>query len=359
MNQECFLKRRERLRALLPERGLSALLVSHAANRFYLSGFELHDPQCNETAGWLLISNHEGGAKDFLLTDPRYEDAAKRVWPEDQIFIYSGSGREKTKQFLKQLVGGTIGVEARSLNIETFRFLAQELTLEPVVGLVEQLRIIKEPEEVTALERSISLNHQVMRRAPDMLIPGTSEIDVSWEVEKTFREIGASELSFPSIVAVGPNAALPHHIPGHDVVVRNSLVLIDCGGRFENYCSDQTRTFWAGDTVHDRFTRTREYVQEAQNKAIDHIRPGVAFAEAYKVARNCFASHSVEARFTHALGHGIGLETHEPPSIGPSTQGVFKTGMVVTVEPGLYYPDWGGVRWEFMIHVTEDGARIL
>ncbi len=359
MNKDQFLERREKLRALFPEKGLSALLVSHAANRFYLSGFELHDPQCNETAGWLLITKDEGGATDLLLTDPRYEDAAKRLWPEEQIYIYSSAGRDKTRQFIKSRVGGTIGVESRSLNIETFRFLAQDLALEPTVGLVEQLRIIKEPEEVITLERSISLNHQVMRRAPDMLVPGTTEMDVSWEVEKAFREIGATELSFPSIVAVGPNAALPHHIPGHDVVGRNSLVLIDCGGRFENYCSDQTRTFWVGDKVPDRFTRTREYVQEAQNKAIESIRPGVPIADVYKVARNCFASHSVETRFTHALGHGIGLETHEPPSVGPNTPGELQAGMVITVEPGLYYPDWGGIRWEFMIHVTEEGARIL
>ena len=224
MNKDQFLERREKLRALFPEKGLSALLVSHAANRFYLSGFELHDPQCNETAGWLLITKDEGGATDLLLTDPRYEDAAKRLWPEEQIYIYSSAGRDKTRQFIKSRVGGTIGVESRSLNIETFRFLAQDLALEPTVGLVEQLRIIKEPEEVITLERSISLNHQVMRRAPDMLVPGTTEMDVSWEVEKAFREIGATELSFPSIVAVGPNAALPHHIPGHDVVGRNSLV---------------------------------------------------------------------------------------------------------------------------------------
>ncbi len=356
MNTHIYAARRERLRKKMHDKGLAALLVSHAANRFYLSGFELHDPQCNESAGFLLIT---ASGRDHLLTDPRYLDAARRLWPERDIFIYSGKKLDVIRTFLAASADGAIGIEAQSMCVEIYQKLSDGLQLEPVKGLVEKLRLIKDAQEMDALARSCKVNHQVMERCPQLLTPGRTEAQVAWEIEKSFRGLGASGMSFDSIVAVGPNAALPHAIPGQEIIPEQGLVLVDTGGRVEQYCSDQTRTFWTGDEPSDRFRRTVEQVQEAQQAAIDSIRPGVKIADAYAAARKVFERYGVAEQFTHALGHGIGLETHESPSLSPTAEGEFKAGMVVTVEPGLYDAAWGGVRWEYMAVVEEDGCRVL
>jgi Xaa-Pro aminopeptidase len=166
-------------------------------------------------------------------------------------------------------------------------------------------------------------------------------------------------MAFDPIVAVGPNAALPHAVPGEDTVEQDGLVLVDLGGRFGGYCSDQSRTFWTGSEPSEEFKRTLAQVREAQAAAIDTLRPGLAASEAYAVARRSFEKYGVAEHFTHGLGHGVGLETHERPSLSPSSEAELRSGMVVTVEPGLYYSGWGGVRWEFMVLITEDGCEIL
>ncbi|WP_272881425.1 M24 family metallopeptidase [Fundidesulfovibrio soli] len=353
---DVYAKRREALRARMRDAGQSALLVSHAANRFYLSGFELHDSQCNESSGMLLILPN---GRDKLLTDPRFHDAARRVWPEEDIFIYSGHRHTRIGEFLKGAHNGPIGIETKAMSVDFHTRLRENLDLAPSDGLVEGLRRIKEPAEIDALERTTALNERVMLAAPEVLQPGRSEGEAAWRLEQLFRDFGASELSFAPIVAVDSNAALPHAEPGRTLITDECMVLVDMGGRLDGYCSDQTRTFWVGSNPPDHFLRALERTQEAQAKALEVIRPGLPIADAYRAAYASFERHGVEKAFTHALGHGIGLETHEAPSVSPLAEGVLEPGMVITVEPGLYYPEWGGIRWEHTVVVTEDGCRIL
>jgi Xaa-Pro aminopeptidase len=359
MMQARLRARRTRLRQKIQDAGLAGLLVSHAANRYYLSGFELHDPQCNESSGLLLVT---ATGEDYLLTDPRYKDAALRLWPEENLFIYTGGAREAIREFLQNTVdtgAAPLGFESKAMCMDDYTFHAQVLRLEPTDGLVEDMRLIKDPVEIEAMRRSCGLNHAVFSKVPELLVPGTTESEIAWELEKLFREHGASELAFDAIVAVGPNGALPHAIPGQDRVLENCPVLVDMGARLDGYCSDQTRTFWVGDTPTAEFQRTLEQVQEAQALAIEIIKPGVPMIEAYETARNYFKEQGVAEHFTHGLGHGVGLETHEAPSLSTRSKGEFQPGMVVTVEPGLYYPEWGGVRWEYMVLVTDDGCEVL
>ncbi len=355
---DVYAMRRERLREALKAKGLPGLLVSQAANRYYLSGFELHDPQFNESAGVLAVS---ASGQDFLLTDPRYEDAAKRLWDPERVFIYSADRFRAMGEFLKGQGLGALGFEPRGLTVFTHSRLSEHLTLTPAEGLVEELRQSKDPEELARMAASCQLNHWVMARVEEMLpsFIGRTEQDLAWAIEKLFRENGAQSLSFPSIVAVDKNAALPHAIPGPEIIREDCLVLVDVGGRLADYCSDQTRTFWAGDKPSDRFRTVQALVRQAQDAALATLKPGLPAAEAYLVAHRFFESQGVAERFTHALGHGIGLETHEAPSLGTTSQAVLAPGMVVTVEPGLYWSDWGGVRWEFMAVITEDGCRVL
>ncbi len=362
MTMNPFAQRRERAKEQLRQRGLDAFLVSHAANRYYLSGFELHDPQFNESAGRLVLMV---GGEDILCTDSRYVDAAKRLWPEENILVYGQDAPEDIAARLLDMAGGRrlrVGFEARLITLDFYERLFRDAGLEAVRadGVVESLRLIKDAEEIRRMEASCRLNQRLMDRLPDMLEPGRSEAEVAWDIEVFFREHGAEELAFSGIVACGRNAALPHAIPSRNAVfAREDVVLVDVGCRLNDYCSDQTRTFWVGKNPSARFRETLALVQEAQARAIECIRPGVIARDVYDEARNFFARHNKAHAFTHGLGHGVGLETHEGPGLNSRSGMELVPGMIVTVEPGLYYPDWGGVRWEHMILVTEDGHKIL
>jgi Xaa-Pro aminopeptidase len=351
-----YAARRDRLRKLLHDKGLSSFLVTHAADRYYLSGFELHDPQCNESAGMLLVTT---AGRDHLLTDSRYLDAGKRHFAEDDIFIYKAPKMEGIRKYLIEHGGSAVGFDPSVMSCAFHEELKEQVPLKAVNSPVAYLRLIKDAEEIEIMRRSCAVNHAVYADIEPMMLPGMTEAELAWEVEKLFREKGASELSFATIAAVGTNAALPHAVPDDTKLRENELVLLDMGGRVDSYCSDQTRTFWVGDKASDRFKRTVDMVREAQDAALQAIRPGLEIKEAHRIAISVFEKYGEEKNFTHALGHGIGLETHERPSLGIHTEGTFQAGMVVTCEPGLYYPDWGGVRWEYMLVVTDEGCEIF
>lgn len=348
--------RREGIRRAMRTMGLDALFVSHAANRFYLSGFELHDPQCNESAGYVLLT---ANGDDWLCTDARYTDAAKRLWDENRIFVYGGDAAGQLRALIAEKAGGLTGFEPSGMSVAFHRALGSGLRLVDAGGLVEGARRLKDADEIARMERSCALNHALMAHVPSLLVEGRTEAEVSWSIEQFFRDHGASALAFSNIVAFGPNAALPHAVPGGAALRENMPVLVDVGARCEDYCSDQTRTFWVGEQPAAHFTRTMELVRAAQDAAIACMGPRVPFKEVYATARKVFEQAGVAQAFTHGLGHGVGLEVHEAPSLSPRYEGVLQAGMVVTVEPGLYYPEWGGVRWEYMVLIEEDGVRIL
>lgn len=357
MNRQVFAQRRERLRALMFDRRLDALLVSLDANRYYLSGFELHDPQVNESAGRLLVC---ANGKDWLFTDARYLDAAKRLWDAERVFIYSGKPPEEMGSLIAGLGLQRVGFEAKILALDVFERLGSAVEWVRADTIVETLRQIKDDDELARMTRACALNHQLMEALPAQLVPGQSEADTSWFIERFFREGGASGLAFPNIVGFGPNGALPHYIPSSQVRLgEEDSVLIDVGCRVDDYCSDQTRSFWVGSRPSDVFLRALDAVQAAQSAAIAMIRPGVRACDVYQVAYAHFDRLGVAAAFTHSLGHGIGLQTHEGPSLNSRNETLLSAGMVITVEPGLYYPEWGGVRWEHMVLVTEDGSRVF
>lgn len=349
-------KRRENARRLMHEKGLAALLVTLDANRFYLSGFELRDHQINESSGCLLLM---ANGRDWLCTDPRYDDASKRLWDPERIFIYNGDAAKAINTLARENVSGPVGIEESAMTVRFHKTFAEGLTLQGADGLVEQLRMIKEPEEIERMKASAALNHKLMEWLPATFAVGGTEEEIAWAVERFFRENGAESLAFPCITAIGPNAALPHAVPGKAALTENTCLLVDVGCRLHDYCSDQTRTFWVGDKPSAAFMETLALVRTAQEKAIAAIRPGMKASAVYAVARNHLDENGVGAYFTHGLGHGIGLQTHEGPSLNSRNETILRPDMIVTIEPGLYYPEWGGVRWEYMVLVTEDGCRIL
>lgn len=344
------------LKALMDRQGIPAMLVVHPANRFYLSGFELHDGQCNESSGCLLIRTK---GPDWLLTDARFSEEARRLWPAEHVHLYGAPRVEKIAAFARSLGVDDLWVETQAMCAETYLELGRTLTLHPAPRLVEELRTVKDAEELAALRRSCALNHRVYERLRPALAFGMTESEVAWALEREFREGGAEALSFAPIVAFGPHAALPHATPGTARLGAETPVLVDMGGRLQGYCSDQTRTWWIGERPTDVFRRTLDLVREAQALALAKVAPGVSTDELHATARDYFVRHGEAEHFTHSLGHGIGLETHEAPGVGPIRPTILKPGMVITIEPGLYYPEWGGVRWEYMVAVTEDGHEVL
>ncbi len=349
-------RRRVQVKRKMREKNLEAFMVLYPSNRFYLSGFELSDPQCNESAGCLILTLSD---RDYLCTDPRYLEAAKRVWDEENIFIYAHDKFREIRDFILKNQLRNIGFEENIMTYSMYNALSKDLCMLPCKGVVEEIRTIKDEGELELIARSCNINHKVMDQIYKKSLEGITEAELAWDIECMFRDGGAEEMSFSPIVAWGKNSALPHYSPSHQHIKKGAPLLIDVGGRYRGYCSDQTRTLWIGEDMPSFFWETLDLVKTAQQLAIEKIRPGMVIKDLYFLVKAFFEEHGVEDRFTHALGHGIGLDTHEMPGIGPKNNNKFEPNMVVTIEPGLYFPEWGGVRWEHMVVVEEEGARVL
>ncbi len=360
INLATYKQRRENLRKKLFDNNLDALLVSCPTNRYYLSGFELRNGQCNETSGYLLITKD---GKDILCTDPRFDLAAKEVWEEDKVEIYTSSNPEFYNKLLKSLPYTNIGFDEEQLSYKFAQKAFEGISHSPAHGLIEELRVIKDADEIQRMRETMSLNQTLMEHLPiyleENIHKNITEKDLAWYIESYFRTLGASENAFDPIVGLNQHAALPHYVPSDTVLTEESLLLIDVGARLNDYNSDQTRTFWIGQEPSDRFKTVLEQVQMAQQAALDILRPGITGKEAYDASYAYFQKHNVEKYFTHGLGHGVGLETHEAPRLTKTSDTVLEKNMIVTVEPGLYYADWGGIRWEYTVLITEDGCEIL
>lgn len=363
--ENIFRRRRDKARKELLRRGLDAFLVASPANRFYLSGFELHDPQPDESSGYIVLS---ASGDDWLATDSRYELAAKTLWPADRVWIYGGASGASLNKFLANR-GSIIGLETRAVSARFARNLAEGRkrgfapAFVPADGIVERFREIKEPDEIRAIKASFALNHKAVARIEEKIASGEiaslTEKELAWQIERFFRENGAQELAFSTIVARNENAALPHAVPTDAKIGENCVLLVDLGCRVENYCSDQTRTWALGSTPPGDFAKTLRLVKDAQAAAMEIMRPGAECSRVYAKAREVFEKAGVEKAFNHGLGHGVGLQTHEAPSLSSRSDAILEEGMVVTVEPGLYFGEWGGVRWENTVLIVADGIEIL
>ncbi|MBW2096316.1 MAG: aminopeptidase P family protein [Deltaproteobacteria bacterium] len=361
MDVPLFKERISRLRERLREKGVDCIWIVQPENRRYLSGFRATDLQLTESSGSLLINEHDS----LLLTDSRYTEEASR---EAVGFAV------KTIQngIVKGLAGLLPDLGTRRLGFEkdyvtwgihqelekTLGELSPPVELVPLDGIVEEMREVKDADEIAALQASADLLSAVMGEIIDFLEPGLTERAVAWKVEELAREGGAEDLAFPSIVASGPNSALPHAVPTDRRLEQGDAVVLDLGVKLNGYCSDMTRTVFLG-TPSPVLKKIYRTVREAQAAAIREIRPGLETTFVDGIARNFIKKAGFGDHFGHGLGHGVGLATHEGPRLGPRKPAVLKEGMVVTVEPGIYLPGEGGVRLEEMVLLTAGGARIL
>jgi len=359
--KEIIRNRLTKLRAKLQDQGLDTFLVLQGENRCYLSGFTGEDGQFDESAGALLITAHG----QILATDSRYDHQARVEAPGFEIHCYKKGLAEALPGILKALHAERLGFESVRLSYFQFQRLQKQLkeqegsvSLIPTEGLVEGLRMIKDPQEIEAIQQSLAVSESVFQTIRENLSPGITEKDLAWSIEKGLREKGAESVAFPPIVASGPNAALPHAVPTDRPLGLGEPILFDWGGRLGGYCSDMSRTIVLGEPD-TRFETVYQVVRDAQAMAIEAIKPGTSTQAIDKIARDYIASKGFGDRFGHGLGHGVGLATHEKPHLSPMRPMNLEAGMVVTVEPGIYIPEWGGVRLENMVVVQRQGAVVL
>jgi Xaa-Pro aminopeptidase len=336
-----------KVRQQLQTKGLDAILILQPANRRYLSGF-------TGSSGALLVTQRDA----LLFTDFRYIEQATAQAPSFKVIKHAQVMWDTVSEHIKGLALGFemsfVTVEQHQIFLDKF----QGANLIPVTGLVEELRSVKEESELVEIEAAVNLADQAFAHILKYLEPGMMEKQVALELEFFMRKNGASGPSFDFIVASGPRSSLPHGLATDRVIGKGEFVKMDFGCIVNGYCSDITRTVVIG-KPDEKQQEIYEIVLDAQLKAEAAIRPGVTGKEIDQIARDIITVRGYGENFGHGLGHAVGLAIHEEPRLSPTGQTTLKPGMVVTVEPGIYLPDWGGVRIEDMVVVTETGCKIL
>jgi Xaa-Pro aminopeptidase len=268
-------------------------------------------------------------------------------------------------RLLPELEIRQMGFESSRMSVSKYNRLQEALTsvsysaeLIPADELIRNLRVRKDGLEIQTIQKALQIAESAFRELLEELTPGMTESEMAWRFEQAMHRHGAQGLSFPTIVASGPNSALPHAVPSDRVVNAGEPLLFDFGVKFEGYCSDTTRTLLL-ETPDETFSKIYPIVLDAQQMAIEAIKPGMKGREIDAIARNHIDAMGFGDRFGHGLGHGVGMLVHEAPRLSPLSDDILEEGMIVTVEPGIYIPEWGGIRLENMVRVTNDGVEIL
>src|ERR1700686_500262 len=354
-----FLARQQQLRNQLPANRVDALLISHLPNIRYLCGF-------TGSAGLLLVDE----TRSFFFTDVRYDTQSREevkgakvvIAPKAVLSALAESlGRRK-----KRRKGWTIAIESEHLTVAEKKKLAEALPtgfrLRDSIFLVEKARMAKDDDELALIRSAVQLGATLFDRVLEVLKPGLKEAEVAAEMEYAARRAGAEEMSFPTIIASGARSALPHGRATEQAIEAGGFVVCDFGVILAGYCSDQTRTVWVGAASGAKVEEARqayESVKEAQEAAIATVRRGVRVGEVDAAARKVLRKARLGRYFTHSTGHGVGLEIHEAPKVAAGQKEVLQAGMVITIEPGVYFPGKWGVRIEDMVAVTANGCEVL
>lgn len=350
----------QKLRQELKTNHLDGLLVSSAYNIAYLTSF--FDFSKTEREGYTLVTEKNV----YIFASGLNSHAViKHIGEKKDIILVEISPRAPlTKKVLKDVIQDekikVLGFEKHHLSFAEYERLKKDLVVKLVATeyLIEKLRMIKTPEEIAAIEAACKLGDKTFTYILTKIRFGITEKELALELEMFIRKQGA-QLSFPTIVAFGENSAIPHHVTNETKLTKNQWVLLDFGAIVNNFCSDMTRTVFFGNVNNDQ-KRMYESVLKSQNEAFGYIantsHPSAAKADI--VARDCIVSHDFPT-IPHSLGHGIGLEVHEPPSLSMKSKTTLQTNMVFSIEPGIYLPEIGGVRIEDLCVLDQKGPRYL
>ena len=344
--------RLDNVRMRLAANALGALLVTDLSNIFYLSGF-------TGSSAMLVVTQENS----HILVDPRYSIQASNECKFARVVEYSGRAAVvAAAQLLGELKLGSVGYEADNLTVTLHRQLRKltdtKVTLRSTREMVEKLRRVKDSGEISLMRVAAGIADSAFEAALTEIRPGMSEREVALLIDSTLRRMGADKESFETIAATGPNSACPHAKPTDARLEPGQFLKMDFGARYENYCSDITRTVCIGKPT-KKHKEIYQIVLDAQLKAIDAIAPGKSGREIDAVARDYIASKGYGENFGHGLGHGLGIEVHDHVGLSQTSDLVLEPGVVVTVEPGIYIEGWGGVRIEDDVVVTDSGADVL
>ena len=338
------------LRDQISKTDIDTLFISNKDNIRYYSGF-------TGTFAFLLISE----SKAIIITDSRYTLRAEEESPDYEIYkLKSGDNWiENSTNLAKTKIIGYEGdyvsvnllnqLQKKAEKINKWKDFSEKITLG---------RIIKSDEETEILQKTINISDSAFNNVSKKIVTGMTEKDVGWEMEKEMRELGAESPSFDTIVASGINGSKPHHSPTDKLISDNEAITIDMGAKYKGYCSDLTRTIFIGDPD-EKFKKIYTTVLKAQLISMETAKPDMTGEEIDKIARDIITSEGYGEYFGHSLGHGVGIEIHENPGVGPNSKNNIKPGMVYTIEPGIYIENWGGIRIEDMVIMTENGNNLL
>lgn len=343
-------QRLNKLRKQFAKHDIEAFIISNPINCTYLSGFK-------GTAVTLVVNNNNA----YLLTDFRYLEQAREQSPNFTVIDITKSFYSELIRLFNQAGVNKVGVESDYLTYQQFTTLNKKvgkIKFIPINGAVHNLRMIKELEEVALIKKSMHILDKAFNHIIGKLKPGVTEKEIALELEFFARSEGAEEKAFPFIVASGPRSSLPHGTASNRVIQYGDLVTIDFGVVFNGYNSDMTRTIVIG-KPDKKQKDIYNIVLEAQLVGLDKIRAGLKASEIDNMVRTVIEQKGYGSYFGHSTGHGIGLEVHEKPRLSDSDETVLEDGMVVTVEPGIYIPKWGGVRIEDTVLVQKTGCKIL
>jgi Xaa-Pro aminopeptidase len=345
-----FSERVQQVRDTLSEWHVEGLLVTNPANCRWLSGF-------SGSFSALLITASEA----VLATDSRYWEQAANQAPDFELFRTRRTEGDMAR-FVTSVGVSPIGFEANYVPFQQAQQLQaiKGVSWQPLHQTVEPMRMVKTEEEITLIQAAAAITDAAMTKLPDFLTPGIPEVELAWRLERHMRETGASGTAFPLIVAFGSNSALPHHAPGERKLREGEIVLVDMGAKLNGYHSDLTRTYFYGKTADPRFQDVFDIVLAAQTAALNQIKAGTNTVEAHLAAANVIIDAGFGENFGHGLGHGLGLQIHEDPYLSAVRDPqVIKNNCTITIEPGLYFPGWGGVRIEDLVQVTPRGTKPL
>lgn len=342
------MKLREKINEILDKLSLDGILISDGYNMRYVSGFA-------GATGYLYITRE----RNVILTDFRYTIQAQMEAPDWEI-VEVGGGKgygEAVNELLLEDKIEALGFEGKSTLYADYTKLKEDLKVKELVGIGEEitdLRRIKTPEELECSKKAEAIGDIAFSKILDVIKPGITELEVAAHLEFFMKTHGADNLSFDTIVASGANSAMCHAVPTNKKIEKGDFLTMDFGCKYNGYCSDMTRTIVVG-KASDEQKKVYQTVLEAQLKALDFIRAGQKGKEVDQVARQHIYQAGYEGCFGHGLGHGTGLFIHENPRYSVVEESIVEAGMVMTVEPGIYIKDFGGVRIEDMVCVTEDG----
>lgn len=346
--------RLDKFRTVMTDIELDGFLVTQPENRCYLSGF-------TGSSGILIIT----ADKQALATDSRYYEQVRQQCPGWELievgYNFVGSMLEILREL--ELGGRRVGFEAGYISVSTLhaweRVVQGRLILVHTDGAVETLRMQKDAQEINQIKQAVSLADEALAHIVRWMQPGMTELEVAWELESYMRTHGASTMSFEPIVASGPNSAKPHARPTDRPLQKGEPITMDFGCVVGGYCSDLTRTICLGDPTDDKYMAIWETVLHAQQAAIGGAKAGLTGEAVDQIAREIVAEAGYGDNFGHGLGHGVGLAVHEGPRYSYTYPHDVPAGAVMTIEPGIYLPDWGGVRIEDMVVVRAEGVEVL